>query len=227
MHGTGEPSDWVQRFSHLVAPGARVLDVACGAGRHSRWFAERGASVTALDRDAQALQGLQGLARVVCADIEHGTWPLGGETFDAIIVTNYLWRPLWPIWLSSLNPLGLLLVETFAWGHGRWGRPRNPDFLLHPGELLELVRNGPDPGGHGVALTHPRAADQAPLPAPASGLHVLAYEDGLLGSTNRLATAACPVVDPAPGLRRVQRIAALKPVGVDLEAVGDWPLNSG
>ncbi|MFN5699060.1 MAG: class I SAM-dependent methyltransferase [Betaproteobacteria bacterium] len=188
MHGTGQASNWIQRFSHLVPRGARVLDVASGAGRHSRWFAARGAAVTAVDRDAAALQGLEAVARVVCADIENGPWPLPGEAFDAIIITNYLWRPLWPVWLSSLKPQGVLLVETFAIGHGRLGRPRNPDFLLQPGELLQLAQ---------------------------AGLHVLAYEDGLLGSA-----------EPA-NLRRVQRMAAIRPLTTDVQAVGDWPLNPG
>lgn len=180
MHGTGAPSDWVQRFSHLVPPGARVLDVACGAGRHSRWLAQRGAQVTGIDRDEQALAPLEGVARTVCADIEGGPWPLPGETFDVVVVTNYLWRPLWPVLLGSLRPHGLLIVETFALGHEKLGRPRNPDFLLAPGELLNV----------------------------ASGLHVLAYEDGLLGAPPR----------------RVQRIAALACADAAPAERGDWPI---
>ena len=140
MHGTGAPSDWIQRFGALVPSGAAVLDVASGSGRHSRWFAARGARVTAIDRDAQALEGLDSVARVVQADIETGPWPLPGEGFDAVVITHYLWRPLWPVLLRSLKPGGWLLVETFAWGHERLGRPRNPDFLLRPGELLEVAQ---------------------------------------------------------------------------------------
>lgn len=205
MHGTGEPSDWIRRFSPLVRPGARVLDVASGAGRHSRWFAARGAQVTAVDRDAQALQQLGPVARVVCADMENGPWPLPGETFDAIVITHYLWRPLWPVLLGSLNPQGLLLVETFALGHGRLGRPRNPDFLLRPGELLQVA--------------------QTPLPglSSAGGLHILAYEDGLLGNPGP--TGEDPYA--APSLRRVQRIAALRLAQPDPDTRGDWPLNPG
>ena len=204
MHGTGAPSDWIQRFSHLVPPGACVLDVASGAGRHSRWFAARGARVTAIDRDAAALEGLEAAARVVCADIENGPWPLPGETFDAVVVTHYLWRPLWPVLLGSLKPGGLLLVETFARGHGRWGRPRNPDFLLRAGELLELPQ----------ALNLGRE------------LHILAYEDGLLGGGANAAVDLCNG-SPDPSLRRVQRLAALRLHEADPESCGDWPLNPG
>jgi SAM-dependent methyltransferase len=209
MHGNGEASDWVQRFGPLVPPGARVLDVACGAGRHTRWFAARGAQVTALDRDAGALRGLDVLARVVCTDIETGPWPLMGEAFDAIVITNYLWRPLWPVWLSSLNAGGLLLVETFAWGHAKLGRPRNPDFLLRPGELLGVVQNQARDPAHGLAWADP------------PGLHVLAYEDGLLGTDLGAAS------EGGAGARRVQRIAAIKSAQADLETRGDWPLNPG
>lgn len=204
MHGTGAPSDWIQRFSHLVKPGASVLDVASGAGRHSRWFASRGAQVTAIDRDAAALEGLDAVARVVCADIENGPWPLPGETFDALVITHYLWRPLWPVLLGSLKPGGLLLAETFALGHGRWGRPRNPDFLLRAGELLQL----PDRVGM------------------ADHLHILAYEDGLLGGD--LKAGEVPHVEGHdPSLRRVQRLAAVRLSNTDPESRGDWPLNPG
>lgn len=210
MHGTGEASDWIQRFGPLVPRGARVLDVACGAGRHTRWFAARGAQVTALDRDATALEGLDALARVVCADIEHGPWPLAGETFDAIVITNYLWRPLWPVWLGSLNANGLLLVETFALGHAKLGRPRNPDFLLRPGELIEVAQSAGGAHGH--------------------GLQVLAYEDGLLEGTAGQGLGAIRGAEPGGGgtaRRRVQRIAAIKPAVPDVETRGDWPLNPG
>ena len=100
-------------------------------------LAGAGFAVTALDRDAQALQGLYGVAaEVVCADIEHAPWPLPGRAFDAIVVTNYLWRPLLPTLMASLAPGGVLLYETFADGQQHIGRPARPDFLLQPGELL-------------------------------------------------------------------------------------------
>jgi len=139
MHGTEAPSPWVQRWAHLVAPGARVLDVACGQGRHTRFFAEHGAQVDAVDRDAAAAATLSDLsnARFLAADIEAGPWPYHGGLFDAVIVTNYLHRPLFATLIAALAPSGVLIYETFALGNERHGRPSNPAFLLSPGELLQ------------------------------------------------------------------------------------------
>src|SRR5687768_9571686 len=130
MHATQEPSDWIRRWSHLVPSGGSVLDVACGAGRHMQWFAARGHAVTGVDRDPQALAVAAASGRTVQADIESGPWPLSGETFDAVVVTNYLWRPLWPDLLGSLAAGGVLLYETFAEGNETVGKPSRPDFLL-------------------------------------------------------------------------------------------------
>ena len=90
------PSPWVERWAHLIAPGGSVLDVAAGSGRHTCWLAARGHAVTAVDRDAAAMAPLNGIAEVVVADIEAAPWPLTGRRFDAVVVTNYLWRPLLP-----------------------------------------------------------------------------------------------------------------------------------
>jgi SAM-dependent methyltransferase len=132
-------SPWVRRWSHLVAPGARVLDVACGSGRHVRWFANAGCRVTGVDRDAAALEPLREVAQTIVADIEGGPWPVPGQSFDAVIVTNYLWRALLPTLVASVAPGGVLIYETFAVGHASVGKPSNPDFLLRPGELLSVV----------------------------------------------------------------------------------------
>jgi SAM-dependent methyltransferase len=157
-HGGAPASDWVRRWSHLVAPGASVLDVACGAGRHLRWFAARGCHVTGVDRDGAALQALAGIGELVVADIETGPWPLPGRRFDAVIVTNYLWRALMPTVVDSLADGGTLVYETFAIGNERHGRPSNPNFLLQPGELL----------------------------AHAAGLQVVAYEHGFVPDPDRV-----------------------------------------
>lgn len=146
-HGTSPASPWLERWAELLQPGMRALDLACGAGRHVRWLAERGLHVTAVDRDAAALAEVQALQRdndaaieVLAADLEAGPWPLPGRQFDLVLVTNYLWRPLLPQIVASVAPGGVLIYETFALGQETIGRPRNPAFLLHPGELFDAVR---------------------------------------------------------------------------------------
>ena len=139
LHAEQRPSDWVRRFAPLVPPGSRVFDVACGAGRHTRLFAERGCAVVAVDREPRLDPDLQVHVRVDLrvADLEQGSWPLTGERFDAVVVTNYLHRPLFPHLLAALAPGGVLLYETFAVGNAAFGKPVNPAFLLAPRELLE------------------------------------------------------------------------------------------
>lgn len=159
MHVNTQPSEWLQRWSHLIQSGDTLLDVACGCGRHTRWFAARGCAVTAVDRDAAALQGLQGIARTVITDLEGNPWPLPGKRFNAVVVTNYLWRPLFPDIARSVAESGLLIYETFAAGNALVGKPSNPDFLLQPGELLQF--------------------------AAAHGLRVVAYEDGFASDPDR------------------------------------------
>jgi SAM-dependent methyltransferase len=141
-HDVPAPSAWVLRWAERVPPGGRVLDVACGKGRHSRLFAARGHPVEAVDRDPATLEGLTGIPGVTtrCADLEGGNWPYEGERFAGIVTTNYLHRPLFPHLLAALTADGVLIYETFAAGNERYGRPSNPDFLLKPGELLEVVR---------------------------------------------------------------------------------------
>jgi len=149
-HGGQAASSWVQRWSHLVPAGARVLDVACGSGRHVRWFAQRGGRVTGVDRDAAAVGPLSTIAEIVVADIEGGPWPFAERGFDAVVVTNYLWRERLPDLLASVAPGGVLIYETFAAGNETVGKPSNPKFLLQPGELLRAC----------------------------AGLRVVAFEDG-------------------------------------------------
>ncbi len=136
-----EPSPWVLQFLPLLHRRSSVLDLACGAGRHTRLFLEEGHRVTAVDRDVSGLADLTGNDRLllVQADLENGPWPLGDRVFDAVVVTNYLWRALFPDIVSSVVPEGLLIYETFAEGNERFGKPENPDHLLREGELLEIV----------------------------------------------------------------------------------------
>lgn len=164
------PSAWVLRFAGLIPPGGTVLDLACGSGRHLRALAARGLRVTGVDRDAAAVQPLNGLAEIVVADIEAGPWPLGERRFDAVVVTNYLWRALLPRIVQAVAPGGVLMYETFARGHETLGRPSRADFLLEPGELLRTC----------------------------AGLRVVAYEDGFLDHPARLVQRICAVREEAP-----------------------------
>ena len=138
-----DASPWVARFAGLVPAGGRVLDVACGGGRHARFFLGRGHPVTLVDRDTTGVADLRANPEVelVECDLEAGKpWPFAGRAFEGVVVTNYLWRPILPDIVASVAPGGVLLYETYARGHERFGRPHNPEFLLKPGELLDAVR---------------------------------------------------------------------------------------
>ena len=138
-----EPSAWVRRWSHLVSPGGVVLDVACGQGRHARWFHALKHPLALVDRSQSAIESIAIPAHAceaVTADIENGPWPFAGREFAAVVVINYLWRPLLPTLLASLAPGGVLIYETFTQGNETVGKPSRADFLLRPGELLALCQ---------------------------------------------------------------------------------------
>ena len=135
-----EPSEWVKRWVPLIRPGGDVLDVACGAGRHARFLAALGFEVDAVDRDPSLFRDKPAGVKLTGADLENAPWPYAGRRFDAIVVTNYLHRPLLATLVDSLAPGGVLIYETFARGNERFGKPSNPAFLLVPGELLEAAR---------------------------------------------------------------------------------------
>lgn len=149
-----DPSSWVVRFASRLQADARVLDVACGHGRHARWLARRGCRVTAVDVDpaCEASLATESGVEFVEADLEGGAWPFAGRQFDAVIVVHYLHRPLFRLLAEAVAPGGRLIYETFARGNEQFGRPRNPDFLLRPRELLDAFQD----------------------------LRILAFEDGLV-----------------------------------------------
>ena len=155
-HDLSPPSPWVERFIPYISKDYPVLDLACGGGRHSLLLLRRGLRVTAADRNVSSLAALplSGQERksleILECDLESGSFPLAGRSFGAVVVTNYLHRPLFPALIDLLPPMGLLIYETFALGNAQFGKPSNPDYLLRPGELLDAV---------------------------AGRLHVLAYED--------------------------------------------------
>ncbi|NQV58289.1 MAG: class I SAM-dependent methyltransferase [Alphaproteobacteria bacterium] len=134
-----DPSPWICQFADLVPQNGPVLDLACGSGRHSRFFLDRGHPVTAIDRDVEALEPRDGLEILPC-DLEDGSpWPLDQRRFAAVVVVNYLYRPLLPLLVRAVAPGGLLLYDTFAVGNEAFGRPSNPEFLLRPDELPAAV----------------------------------------------------------------------------------------
>ena len=141
-HRSRVPSSWITRYAGLIAEGGHVLDLACGGGRHTRYLRDCGLEVTAMDIDTSGLADLADdpLVEIVEMDLERpGTTPLAGRRFNAVVVTDYLFRPLLVPLVDCLLPGGVFLYETFALGNERHGRPRNPDFLLQRGELLALA----------------------------------------------------------------------------------------
>ncbi len=170
MHGTEPVSPWVARWSHLVprdVAAGRVLDVACGAGRHLLYFLKQNRPVAGIDIAQEAIEKIanqlsdedKSRCQLIEADIENGAWPIQGEQFAGVVITNYLWRPLLPTLLQSVAEGGVLLYETFCAGNESVGKPSRPDFLLEPGELLRFCERG--------------------------GLRVIAYEDGFLSEPDR------------------------------------------
>ena len=142
-HVGSEASVWVQRHAGLVPVGGVVLDVAAGGGRNARWFLERAHPVVAVDRDLTELRtALAGepLLETVEVDLEDGSpFVLRHRRFAGVVVTAYLHRPLLPALVAAVAEGGALLYETFMVGQEELGRPRNPDFLLRPGELRAAV----------------------------------------------------------------------------------------
>jgi SAM-dependent methyltransferase len=166
------PSAWVKRWLPTAAAGGRLLDWACGSGRHSLLGQHLGYQVTALDAQINGLEKLYPEVEWRQVDLENGDWSLGrAERFDAIVVTNYLFRPRLDLLLAHLAPAGVLVYETFAMGNEAFGRPKNPEFLLRPTELF------------GLCSRH--------------HLHVLAYEDGVTDAPARVQrVVARRLVDP-------------------------------
>lgn len=157
---TADPSPWISRFAGFVPPQGPILDLACGGGRHTRLFLDLGHPVTAADIDISGMTDLAGRPglKLVAVDLESGQpWPFAGQTFAGVVVANYLYRPLLARLVEAVAPGGMLIYETFAIGNEQFGRPRNPDFLLQPGELLAVT------AGH---------------------LRVLAYEDLIVDRPN-------------------------------------------
>lgn len=144
--GASVPARWLTDNIDLLPARGAAADLACGTGRHARWLAARGLSVTAIDRDRGALTALRRAAEaerlpiaVVERDLEAGAVSLGDEEFDVIVGVHYLHRPLFPAILRAVRPGGVVVYETFTRAQATIGKPANPAFLLEPGELPALV----------------------------------------------------------------------------------------
>lgn len=173
-------SPWVAKWHPLVKSDAHVLDVAAGKGRHGRFFLDHGSNVTFVDKTTDGLSDLlaHNKATIVTQDLETGhPWPFDDEAFDAVVVVNYLHRPVFKNLLASLKPEGVLIYETFGHGNAAYGRPKNPDFLLQPGELLDLTKGT---------------------------VQVVAYEHGLVDHQGSLSVkqSLCAVKEPNPRIPR-------------------------
>ena len=174
--GPSEPSAWVRRFAPCVPAGGPVLDLACGGGRHVRLFLERGHPVTAVDRDLSGIADMAGRPglETLEVDLEDGRrFPLAGRRFAGVIVTNYLYRPLFPALIAAVAPGGALIYETFAKGNEGFGRPRRPEHLMDPGELLEAVR------GRLRVIAYEDLIEETPRPAARQRLCAVNETQGL------------------------------------------------
>jgi SAM-dependent methyltransferase len=147
-----DASPWVRRFAFAIPKDGVVLDLACGAGRHTALLASLGHQILAVDQDISMMESLKSNSvEAQVMDLEGLGWPLLGQEFSAIVVTNYLYRPFLDELPKMLAEGGVLIYETFADGNAKFGKPSNPNFLLKSGELLALAQR--------------------------SGLKVIAYED--------------------------------------------------
>ena len=141
------PSPWLIGNADLLTRGGKVLDVACGRGRHAMLMASAGFDVRAIDRNPDAIafvkQTATRLALAIDADVvDLETDPpatLPSSAYDTVLVFNYLHRPLMPALRDALAPGGRIFYETFTTRQAERGHPRNPDFLLRDGELAELM----------------------------------------------------------------------------------------
>ena len=161
-HKNLPPLDWVIQHAGQIVAHGHVLDIACGFGRHTRYLLGRGYRVTALDRDIGALSDLpcHPDLTVLQHDLEDGSaWPLDGKVFQGILVSNYLYRPLFELLTHSLATGGILIYQTFSEGNAAYGSPRNPNFLLRENELLEVF------GPHLNVLDFQQGYIELPKPA--------------------------------------------------------------
>ncbi len=185
---------WVKRYIGGVVAGSRVLDLACGSGRHISLARELGYAVTGIDRNIAAAKQLfdhDGRVELIEKDLEDGSaFPFAPQSFGGVIVTNYLFRAVLAYVVDAVASDGMLLYETFRIGNERYGRPSRSDFLLRPGELISVVT---------------------------SKLTVIAYEDVTLSEPARVVQRICavgalhPWIDQPPHVSECRSADSLEP----------------
>ncbi len=138
------PSSFLVEHFDLL-PRGLALDLAMGDGRNAIYLATRGYDVDSVDRDPKRVANARTAARrlgapirAVVGNVEDGTYIIPIETYDLIVVFNYLHRPLFKDIRDGLRPGGVVVYQTYTREQARYGKPSRPEHLLQPGELAEV-----------------------------------------------------------------------------------------
>ena len=135
-------SKWVSYCTNLINKKSKILDLACGSGRHTKYLIDKGHFVTGIDINPKIkLKSSNHKNKIIKYDLEKDVWPFETSSFDCILVTNYLYRPLFPFFIKSVKQNGFIIYETFSLGNERFGKPSNPDYLLDNNELFDLLKD--------------------------------------------------------------------------------------
>ena len=140
---SSEPSEWIKKYLKKNINNKNLLDLACGSGRHSIYASSLGYKVTSVDINKNKLSTLtlkKFISPIQLNIEEPNSWPFIDKSFNVVIVTNYLHRPIFKHIISSIKLNGILLYETFSKENSQFGRPNNPDYLLNSLELFLLAK---------------------------------------------------------------------------------------
>ncbi len=130
--------EYAQKVNDKKANRGNALDIACGMGRHSKYLADLGFKVDALDISSVAINSLKDLKNIEAKEVDFDEYSLEKEKYDLIICVYFLERSLFENMIDALKPNGILIMETFVQDDENEREPSNPDFLLKKGELEEV-----------------------------------------------------------------------------------------